>query len=91
MAVRTVGDSVKSCDDPGECWLEMKLFLCSKFDGMCFVRNLEAVMSVYICDGETGENPWKSMRCSLYSFIITHWYFRLDFVFLINKSFSSAA
>ena len=54
--LRTVVDSVKFDDGPVECRLEMKLYLCSKSDGTCFVRNLEAVVAVDVCDGETADN-----------------------------------
>ena len=54
--LRTVADLVKFDDDSVECRLEMKLYLCSKSDRTCFVRNLEAVVAVDICDGETADN-----------------------------------
>ena len=54
--LRTVVNLVKFAEDPGECRLEMKLYLCSKSDGTCFVRNLEAIMAIDLCDGEAADN-----------------------------------
>ena len=37
----------------GECRIEARLYLCNRSGGTCFVRNLEAVVSVGVCDGES--------------------------------------
>ena len=52
---RTVTDPIELPDRVGECRLEARLYLCSKSDGTCFVRNVEAVVTVDVCDGEGAE------------------------------------
>ena len=49
--LRTVVNTIV-LERPGEFLLESRLYLCSKSDGTCFVRNVEAVVSVDVGDGE---------------------------------------
>ena len=49
--LRTVVNTIV-LERPGEFLLESRLYLCSKSDGTCFVKNVEAVVYVDVCDGE---------------------------------------
>lgn len=61
--LRTVVDPIDLERLSGECRLEARLYLCSKSDGTCFVRNLEAVVSVDVCDGEgAGDSVQVTLR-----------------------------